>query len=169
MTHSDTTPRLLADDHRCPVQKVAFAFGLIFLLVGIAGFIPGITQHVGDMKFAGHESDSELLGVFQVSILHNLVHLAFGIAGLAAARTARAASNYLIVGGVIYLLLAILGLPLDREDSANFIPINDADDWLHLGLGLAMLILGVSLRRHDDDYHEPSAAELNERVRGFNR
>jgi hypothetical protein len=117
--------------------------GAAFLIVGIAGFIPGITTHVEDMKFAGHDSPSELFGVFQVSVLHNLVHLAFGIVGLAAARWATAARTYLIVGGLAYLALVVFGVVTDNMDDANFVPVNTADDWLHLGLGVAMIALGA--------------------------
>ena len=73
---------------RTNVQKAAAIVGVVFLLVGVLGFIPGITTNFGDLSFAGHESDARLFGLFQVSILHNIVHLLFGIAGLALARTA---------------------------------------------------------------------------------
>ncbi len=68
---------------RSNLQKVAAAVGAVFLLVGILGFIPGITTNYGAMEFAGHQSDAMLLGIFQVSMLHNIVHLLFGVAGLA--------------------------------------------------------------------------------------
>ena len=60
-------------------QKLAFMFGVTFLLVGILGFIPGITSNYDELKFAGENSDAELLGLFQVSILHNIAHMLFGI------------------------------------------------------------------------------------------
>lgn len=131
------------------VQKAAMAVGAVFLLVGILGFVPGITQGFGDMQFAGHESESHLLGIFQVFILHNLVHLLFGVAGLAMARSYSGARTYLIVGGVIYLLLFVYGLLIDKESAANFVPLNSADDWLHLVLGAGMLALGFLLGRED--------------------
>jgi Domain of unknown function (DUF4383) len=75
------------------VQKAAAIVGVVFLLVGVLGFIPGITTNFGDLSFAGHNSAARLLGLFQVSILHNIVHLLFGIAGLVMARTAAQARN----------------------------------------------------------------------------
>ena len=99
-----------------PLQTAAAAVGAIFLLVGIAGFIPGVTTNYDDMMFAGHESGAELLGVFNVSILHNLVHLAFGIAGLALARSWATARNFLVVGGVVYLGLWVYGLVVHGRD-----------------------------------------------------
>lgn len=89
-----------------------------------------------------------LLGIFQVSILHNIVHLAFGVAGVLAARTISASRSYLIVGGVVYLALWLYGLVVDHESSANFVPVNNADDWLHFVLGLGMIALGVLLSRN---------------------
>lgn len=135
------TDRTYSESRRTPVQLAALLFGAAFLLVGIAGFIPGITSDMGSMEFAGHESEAMLLGIFQVSILHNIVHLLYGVAGLALARTAGSARAYLLVGGVVYLGLWVYGLLIDKESTANFVPLNDADDWLHLGLGVAMVAL----------------------------
>jgi hypothetical protein len=131
------------------LQRAAFAVAATFLLVGILGFIPGVTTHVGDMQFAGHDSGAELLGIFGVSVLHNIVHLLFGVVGLALARSAAGARNFLIGGGIVYLVLTVYGALIDRGSSANFVPVNEADNWLHLGLGLAMVGLGLALSRHD--------------------
>jgi hypothetical protein len=132
---------------RSPIQIAALLVGAVFLIVGIAGFIPGITTNVGDMKFAGHESPSELLGLFQVSILHNVVHLAIGIIGLVAAATWEGARLYLVGGGAIYLALAIYGWIVDRTSDANFVPMNSADNVLHVVLGAGMILLGIVLGR----------------------
>lgn len=128
-------------------QTAAAAVGLVFVVVGLLGFIPGVTTDYGDMEFAGHESGAELLGVFQVSVLHNLVHLLFGVAGLALARTFGGARSYLVVGGLIYLVLLVYGLLVDHDSDANFVPLNTADDWLHLVLGVGMIGLGVFVPR----------------------
>jgi hypothetical protein len=111
------------------------------------GFIPGITTNFGDLGFAGHESEAKLLGLFQVSVLHNVVHLLYGVAGLAMSKTASGARTYLVGGGAVYLVLWIYGLVIDKESSANFVPLNTADDWLHLFLGVAMIGLGLALSR----------------------
>jgi hypothetical protein len=126
-----------------PTQRAAAAVGAVFLLVGILGFIPGVTTSYGDMEFAGHESQAKLFGLFQVSVLHNVVHLAFGVAGLVMARTWSLARSFLIGGGVIYLVLWLYGLVVGHNDDANFVPVNTADDWLHLALGAGMIALGV--------------------------
>jgi hypothetical protein len=115
--------------------------------VGVLGFIPGITTDYDLMTFAGHESGAKLLGVFEVSILHNLVHLLFGIAGVAMARTVSNARLYLIGGGAVYLVLWLYGLVIDHDSAANFVPVNGADNWLHLFLGLGMIALGLITTR----------------------
>ncbi|NUT33482.1 MAG: DUF4383 domain-containing protein [Hamadaea sp.] len=131
--------------HREAVRTAAGVVGAVFLLVGILGFIPGITTNYGEMTFAGHDSGAELFGVFQVSVLHNIVHLLFGVAGLAMARTVAAARSFLVGGGLIYLALWLYGLIIESDSSANFVPMNSADNWLHFGLGVAMIALGLAL------------------------
>ncbi len=132
---------------RHPLQWASLIVGAVFLLVGILGFVPGITTNYDQLMIAGHESESLLLGLFQVSILHNLVHLAFGVAGVALARTVAGARNFLIYGGVIYAVLWVYGLVIDHDSAANFVPVNTADNYLHLGLAIAMIALGVLLGR----------------------
>ena len=128
---------------RTPVQSVAAVVGAVFVIVGILGFIPGITSHYGDLSFAGHGSGAKLLGLFQVSILHNIVHLLFGIVGVALAKTAEGARTYLVGGGVVYLVLWLIGV----IGAADWIPVNTADNWLHLGLGVGMIALGFVTSR----------------------
>ena len=125
--------------------------GAAFGLVGILGFIPGITTEYDSLEFAGNDSGAKLLGIFEVSWLHNIVHLLYGIVGLAMARTATAARTYLLVGGAIYLVLWVYGLIIDTDSDANFVPLNNADDWLHFGLGVGMIALGLLLHRHRDE------------------
>lgn len=125
----------------------AMAVGAVFLLVGVLGFVPGITSSFGDMAFAGHESDARLLGIFQVSVLHNIVHLLFGVAGLVMGRTWAGARTFLVGGGAVYLVLWLYGLVIDKESAANFVPLNAADDWLHFALGAAMVGVGLALGR----------------------
>lgn len=92
-----------------PIQKAAAAVGVVFLLVGVLGFVPGITTDYDQLGFAGPESMAMLLGIFMVSILHNVVHLLFGVAGLLLARTWAGARTYFLAGGAIYLVLWVYG------------------------------------------------------------
>jgi hypothetical protein len=129
-----------------PVQTVARLVGIVFLLVGIAGFIPGITTNLYDgLDFAGDGSEAELLGLFQVSVLHNIVHALFGV-GIFMAATPSGARTFLIGSGAIYVLLFLLGI----VGGADWVPINDADNWLHLALAVGLLGLGFGLTRESD-------------------
>ncbi|MCE7082689.1 DUF4383 domain-containing protein [Streptomyces sp. ST2-7A] len=133
---------------RAPVSLAALLVGVVFLLVGVLGFVPGITTNFEDIEFAGHQSEAMLFGIFQVSILHNLVHLAFGVAGLIMARTVALSRLYLIGGGLIYAVLWIYGLVIDHDSAANFVPLNTAVDWLHFGLAVGMISLGLFMPRN---------------------
>nr|WP_314840861.1 DUF4383 domain-containing protein [uncultured Microbacterium sp.] len=129
------------------IQKTALIVGIVFLLVGIAGFIPGLTHPHDQLHGAGAHSEAALLGVFQVSVLHNLVHLLFGVAGIATAARAKAARLYLIIGGLAYLVVFLYGLIAVNNEAINFLPVNEADNWLHLGLAVGMVLLGIFVSR----------------------
>lgn len=146
-TRTDSATRVRTG--RSPAQVLAAVFGLVFLLVGIAGFIPGITSNSGDLAAAGTSSHAELLGLFRVSVLHNVVHMLFGVGLLAAARPAWARA-YLLGGGVAYLVVAAYGLVVEESSSANFLPVNAADTVLHVALALALLVTGVATARVRD-------------------
>ncbi len=139
-THSRTTARTT-------VQKASLAVGAVFLLVGILGFVPGITTNYESLQFAGHHSEAMLLGLFQVSVLHNVVHLLFGAAGLLLARSAAGARSFLLYGGVIYLVLFVYGLVVPEDSAGDFVPLNSLDNILHLVLGAGMIALAVILTK----------------------
>jgi arginine exporter protein ArgO len=121
-------------------------FGVVFLLVGVAGFIPGITTEYDRIDVFDGEG-ALLLGLFGVNILESVVHLGYGAWGLAAARRADASRMFFLVGGAIYIALWIYGLVIDLNSSANFIGINEAANWLHFALGVVMLGIGLILGR----------------------
>ncbi len=132
---------------RAPVQRGAALVGLVFLLVGVLGFVPGVTSDYSQLAFASHMSGAQLFGIFQVSVLHNLVHVAFGVAGLVLARTPLSARNYLLYGGLIYLALFLYGIVVEYQSAANFVPFDDADNVLHLVLAVGMGTLSLVLDR----------------------
>jgi hypothetical protein len=142
MSGSALTPRT-----RHPVQLAAMLVSVVFVLIGVLGFIPGVTTNFDQLSFAGHMSGAMLLGLFAVSVLHNLVHFAFGVVGLVMWRTASGARAFLIGGGIIYAVLWIYGLLINQDSAANFVPVNTADNWLHLVLAVAMIGLGALLGR----------------------
>lgn len=142
---------------RTLAQTLALVFGIAFLAVGILGFIPGITTDASDIKFAGSDSPAELFGIFRVSILHNIVHLLFGIAGIALSRTWDGARSFLLGAGVIYVVLFLYGLLVSEGSDANFVPVNTADDFLHLVLAIGLLG-GWYLSGREEADRTPTAA-----------
>ena len=139
-------------DRRSLAQVLAFILGLTFLLVAIAGFIPGVTTPFEHLEVAGTDSEAELLGLFQVSVLQNIVHLLFGVGIIAAARE-KWSLAYLLGGGLAYAAIAAYGFLVDQDSDANFLPVNTADNLLHTALALGLLAAGLiavaaSRRRH---------------------
>jgi len=135
---------------RTLAQKLSFVFGIVFLLVGILGFIPGITEDAPG-SFSGENSEGSLLGVFQTSVLHNLAHLAFGI-GILAARKHAWALKFLLISGIAYIGLFLVGI-LGEMD---WLPADDTDDWLHLALGVVLLASWLVAKKEDERVVSPA-------------
>jgi len=121
-------------------QKVAQIFGWVFIVVGVLGFVP-IAMIGGTMGM----QPSMMLGLFPVNVVHNLVHLAFGIWGIMAAKSAAGAVQYCKIGGVIYLLLGVIGFIAAIEVMLHgFVPLNGFNAWLHLVLGAVLAYFGFA-------------------------
>jgi hypothetical protein len=121
------------------VQHAAATIGAVLGLLGLLGFLPGLTVHIEDLTVAGERTTTLLFGLFAVSVVHNVIHLGLGVAGLAMATSPRLARWYLLAGGGVHLLIALAGL----TPAAELFPLNTADIWLHLVLGAMMA--GLSL------------------------
>ena len=121
------------------VKRVAMLFGVVFLVVGAVGLFSAGGMQMGDVK-----NPAKLLGVFPVNLLHNVVHLLFGLWGIVAARSFGGAVTYCKVGGVIYLLLAVLGLV--APTTFGLIPIGGSDIWLHCLIGIALAGAGFTAK-----------------------
>lgn len=138
------------------VQGAALIVAAAVTLVGLLGFVPGVTTHIADLTWVGQRSDSLLFGVFAVSIAINALHLLVGIAGVRPARTYAGARAYLLLGGAAYLALWLYGLLVERGSDAHVLPLNGADNWLHFGMGFVMLLLAVTLAgQHDPTKRRP--------------
>jgi hypothetical protein len=118
------------------VQRVALIFGVVFLLVGVAGLL---TEGGTSMEHGGL-----LLGLFPVNLAHNIVHILFGVWGIAASRSWDGAKAYTRIGGIIYIVLAILGFI--EPDGFGIVPLGGNDIWLHLVLGLVLAGVGFTAR-----------------------
>jgi hypothetical protein len=141
MAHAHQIPAADEAAARGFAREAAFFLGLVFIALGVAGFIPATVTDNETMGFAGPERPGLLFGLFAVSVLHNLVHIAFGLAGLVMAHGTASARAFLIGGGALYLLLGAYGLVVADGSAANLLPTNTADDVLHLTFGATMLTL----------------------------
>jgi hypothetical protein len=124
------------------IQRAALIFGVIFVLVGLLGFFTS-----GMSMDADPQTAPRLLGLFPVNLVHNAVHLGLGAWGLTASRNWEGARNFCIIGGAIYLLLALLGFV--SPDMFGMAPIGDNDIWLHIVLALALLAVGLTAGKRE--------------------
>lgn len=123
---------------RTTSQTGALVFGIVFLLVGIMGFF----VENGMSMEADMETSGRLLGLFPVNLLHNLVHLAFGAWGLAAARSHDASRTYGRVGAAVYGLLVLLAFV--SPTMFGLVPIGGHDIWLHALLAVGLAVIGFA-------------------------
>lgn len=113
------------------VKTMAVLFGVVFLLIGILGFVPAVTK------------DQMLLGIFHVNAAHNVVHLLSGAVALFAGMTSVGASRtYFRIFGIVYGLVAVLGFFVGDGMLLGLISNNTADTWLHVGIAAVSLLLG---------------------------
>ncbi len=121
------------------VQRTAAIFGVVFLLIGILGFVA-----TGTSMDANMETAPRLFGLFPVNVLHNLVHILFGVWGLAAARSFAASRSYAQIAGIAYLALTVLGFI--APELFGIMPIGGNDIWLHLLIGIVLTTVGFGAR-----------------------
>ena len=126
------------------IRYFALAYGIVFLLVGIAGFIPGLVAppEPATAEVAAETGFGRLFGLFPINIWHNLVHVAFGIWGLAAYRSLSGARLYARGVAVIYAVLAVMGLIPVLNTTFGLIPLYGHDIWLHILLAAVAAYFG---------------------------
>jgi hypothetical protein len=126
------------------VRNFALIFGIVFLIIGAGGFIPGLTDHSATpdpgltmTSGYGHE-----LGMFPINILHNIVHLLFGVWGLLASRSLGGARTYARGTAIIYALFTIMGLIPGLNTTFGLVPLYGGDVVLHLVLAVVAAYFG---------------------------
>jgi hypothetical protein len=124
-------------------QRLAQVFGWGFIIIGLAGFAA-----TGSSMEPNHMVAPRLFGLFPVNVLHNIVHLVFGVWGVLGARSAGAARSYLIGSGLVYLILAALGYVV--PNGLGLVPLGGNDIGLHLFLGLGLLLSGMLTSNRGD-------------------
>ena len=121
-------------------KTAALVFGLVFIAVGLLGFV--------DNPIVGTSDDA----IFHADQTHNIVHIVSGVLFvLVALAAAGAAKTFLILFGVVYLALGVMGLTSIGSDSMTtllgFLHVNANDNYLHIGLGVVILLVGLTSRR----------------------
>jgi hypothetical protein len=125
---------------RTPGEIIAAALGAVYVLIGIIGFFV-----TGGVNFAATNGE-QLLGIFEVNPLHNIVHLAIGIALLGAFAAGAAATRAVAtIIGAVYLLVGVVGFFITNSD-ANILALNTPDHFLHLATGAALLVAAAMTR-----------------------
>lgn len=114
-------------------RTVALIFGIIYTVIGIAGFIAPLGGTLG-------MEPSTVLGFAQVNLVHNIVHLALGLLGLAAAKEEMRAAAYCQWVGLLLIVLALLGFFV--ANPLNLVPIGGNDPWIHLVSGAILAFVG---------------------------
>jgi uncharacterized protein DUF4383 len=120
------------------VKTLGMLFGIVFLAVGILGFVPGVTT-------TGPDGMPMLLGIFHVNTAHSIVHIASGAVFLIASMSgAGAARLWFQLFGIIYAIVAVLGFMNPSGPLLGMISNNPATTWLHVVLAAAMLLIGFA-------------------------
>ena len=141
-------------------RRFALFLGLFFVLAGIAGFLPFLSHPEAGAALADNAiapahgailgtGDNMLFGLFPVNAVHNVVHLLFGLWGLAAARSWRGALFFARSVAIIFVLLAIAGLLPAVQTGFGLLPLYAKDVWLHGLIALGGLYFGWAARGAD--------------------
>ncbi len=131
------------------IRNFALVYGIVFLLIGIAGFIPGFVTPLepGDPELGVTAGAGRLFGLFPVNVLHNIVHLIFGVWGLAVYKNTAAAITYARSVAVIYALFVVMGLLPVLQTTFGLVPLHSHDIWLHLLLAAGAAYFGFVVPR----------------------
>ena len=117
------------------LKNIAIAFGIVFIIVGILGFVSAVTPN------------GLLRGYFEVNPAHNVVHLATGVVALIVAFASEKAMRlFFHIFGVIYALVALMGFFMGNQPLLGIVAINAADNWLHVLIAIVALYLGFGMK-----------------------
>lgn len=135
------------DQDRSPtvVQTVTIWIAGAFIALGVFGFVPRLTKDLSALSWAGSGSQAMLLGLFQVSVLHNVLYLATGCFAVLAAGRSVQARRFLMIAAGVYFALAAYGWAVHRGWAFDFLPFNQAASWLHVILALVMTAAAIGL------------------------
>ena len=132
-------------------RTFALVWGILFLVVFASGVIPGMLQPpaAGDPHIAMDTMYGRALGLFPVNLLHDIVHLPFGIWGLLASRSLDAAKTYAKLTAIIYAVFVVMGLVPGLDTTFGLVPLFSHDVWLHIILAAGAAYLGFFHRERE--------------------
>jgi hypothetical protein len=130
------------------IRYFALVYGIVFVLVGLAGFIPAFVTPYGPghPDLALDAGAGLLFGLFPVNVLHNLVHLGFGVWGIAVWRSAIRSRMYARSVAVVYAVFAVMGFIPLLNTTFGLVPLHGHDIWLHLVLAGVAAYFGWAVR-----------------------
>ena len=125
-------------------RRFALVVGIIYLVIGIAGFIPGLVQGQDYPDLAVNALSGDLLGLFPVNVVHHIVHLLIGVLGIAAYRAFDSARLYARGLAIVLDVLAVLGLieAGNLDTVFGLVPLFSHDVWLHAGTAVIAAYFG---------------------------
>jgi hypothetical protein len=125
-------------------RRFVLVVGIIYLVIGVAGFIPGLVQGQDYPDLAVDAGSGALLGLFPVNVVHHLVHLLVGVLGIAAYRAFDSARLYARGLAIVYGVLAVMGLisAANLHTMFGLTPLFSHDVWLHAGTAIIAAYFG---------------------------
>ena len=125
-------------------RRFALVWGILFLVIFASGVVPGMLQPPGiaDPPMQMEQMYGRALGLFPVNLLHDGVHLIFGIWGILAYRSFDAAKTYARITAVVYALFTVMGLVPALNTTFGLVPLFSHDVWLHAVLALGAAYFG---------------------------
>jgi hypothetical protein len=129
-------------------RRFALVWGMLFLVIFASGVIPGMLQPPGmsDPNMAMDMMYGRALGLFPVNVLHDAVHLIFGIWGIVAYRSFDAAKMYARATAVVYAVFVVMGLVPGLNTTFGLVPLFSHDVWLHVILAAGAAYFGFMHR-----------------------
>ena len=142
------------------IRRFAMIFGIAFLIIGASGFIPGLSPEHSHPDVRLTTGLSLAMGLFPVNVLHNIVHLLFGVWGLMASKSLPAAKGYAKTVAIVYALLMVMGLISGGNVHTTFglIPLYGNDVWLHAVLAAIAAYFGFGPVPAGEGYDDSGAA-----------
>lgn len=122
-------------------RTVALTLGAIYVVVGILGFIPPFVMGMAPMEMPS--ASGNLIGIFPINALHNVVHLLIGGALLYGATATPTAILVSRAVGIVYVAVGLLGIPF--PNGFGLLPLGGADILLHLATGAVLIAIGFAM------------------------